>query len=97
MRTLSTAQHKAKSSTAVAAARATMRKLQTGLGSHSSPRTVAQGWPEKKAVVFWGLDDEAQQPAAVAARAEVLRERQQLDVALYQHALERIEQGWWGD
>ena len=64
---------------------------------HSSPRTVAQGWPEKKAVVFWGLDDEAQQPAAVAARAEVLRERQQLDVALYQHALERIEQGWWGD
>ena len=38
-------------------------------------------------------DDEAQQPAAVAARAEVLRERQQLDVALYQHALERIAQG----
>ena len=51
----------------------------------------------RQAVVFWGLDDEAQQPAAVAARAEVLRERQQLDVALYQHALERIAQGWWGD
>ena len=46
--------------------------------------------------MFWGLNETARAPAAVAARARALRDLQSLDVALYEHALARIAEGRWG-
>ena len=78
------------------AARSTMRAMQESNDAHSSPRYIKDGWPSRAAVVFWGLNDTARAPAAVAARARALRDLQSLDVALYEHALARIAEGRWG-